>query len=182
MMMRRYACLLFMIFGISLVGNSSQALAQQSIAVVDVQKLLGESKAALDIKKQINAQQDKFKGALAKKETKFRDKQKKLIEEQAKLSKEEFAKKRAAFEADVNETRISVQKNKAALDKAFSIGMRTLETEIFTIVQGIAIEKKYDLVLTRNNVFLGNKSLDITQEAMEKLNSALSKVKLKVEK
>ncbi len=181
--MKRYclhtACIVLVLLVAMLVINS--AYAQTSIAVVDMQKILTESLAARDIQKQMQTHREKFQKEFSKVEQDLRENQKTLSEQQTSLSQEEFAKKRGEFEQKLHETRNTVRNRKQSLDAGFTKAMKDLENEIFKIVESISSEKGYELVLTRSSVFLGSNSLDISDEVMSKLNSSLTKVKLKIE-
>ena len=89
-------------------------------------------------------------------------------------------KEKQAFEKNFIETRNTAQKQKVKLDQASIKAMGKLEAKIYEVIQSIADEKKIELVLSKQSVVIGASSLDITKEAMEKLNKAVSKIKLEL--
>lgn len=152
-----------------------------SIAVVDVEKLLRDSSAAISIKKQLDGEKKKFQSELEALEVKLRDEAKGLEEKSKDLSKEDLAKKVQAFQQKQFDARKTFQAKKVALDKGYSHAMNTLSKAIFDATQKVAEEKKYSLVITKNNVIVGSKSLDVTTNVMESLNKALPDVKLDIQ-
>lgn len=165
---------------IACVAPVSAARAEGSIAVVDVRALMNDSKAAKSIQDQLVKHREKFLADLSKQEQKLRDEEQTLAKAQATLEKEEFAQKVKEFEESKLKTRQMVQDQKRALDEGVNEATNTLRTEIFKVVEKIAEEKKYDLVLTRQNVVVGSQNLNITDEAMKRLDKSLSSVKLKI--
>lgn len=92
------------------------AKADVSIAVVDVQRLLTESEAALSIQKQVQAEREKLQNEFAGYEQKLRDSEKQLVETRGDMSPEEFSSKREEFQIELQETGSLVQKKKRALE------------------------------------------------------------------
>ena len=137
------------------------AQAQTSVAIVDIQWILAESKAAKSIHKQVKKHRDTFLEELSKQEQGLREQEKKLIEERKTLSKEELAKKQKNFEKKFLETRKLAQEKKRTLDKALGNSMSKLRDYLYTVVGEIAEEKGYDLVISSQQVVLGAKSLNI---------------------
>ncbi|GJL84847.1 MAG: membrane protein [Micavibrio sp.] len=162
-------------------GGGSPALAQTSIGVVDIQKVLADSLAGQSIQKQVDERRKTFQAEFSKIEQELRESQKTLAEKQSALSKEDFAAQRQEFEQKRVETLGLVQKRKASLDGAFTKAIKKLEKEVMTIISAIATEKKYDLVLSKSNVFISNDSLDISSQVTEKLNASISAVQVEIE-
>lgn len=151
-----------------------------SIAIVDVRLLLSESKAAQSIQKQIKKQRDAFVSDLADEEKDLRGEEKELIEKQSSLSPEDFAKKRKEFEEKLLETRRKAQTRKRDLEVAAAKATEKLRNEIADIVQDIADERGYNLVISAQDVLIGADSLNITDETMKALNKAVSSISLDV--
>lgn len=174
--MRILACL----FGVVVMLCTASAYAQVSIAVLDVGYILTQSKAAKSITKQREDLQSSFLAEISKKEQKLREQEKSLLAEREKISAEEFLKKKQDYERSLLETGRSVKDRKQALEKASVKASQTLRDKLTDIAQGIAKEKEYDLVLTKQNVVVGSAALDITEVVLEKLNKDLPDVKLEM--
>ncbi len=173
------ACSVVLIAVISF-GFSVQAQAQSKIAVVDVQKVMSESKGAKSIQKQLEEQRRIFQEEFSKHERELMEDQKALVEGRADMSPEDFAKKRDQFEGQLLETRKLVQKRQQALEKAAGDAIGALRNEVVKIVAELAEKNGYDIVVTKQNVILAEKEMDITSQVMSKLDKSLKQIELKV--
>lgn len=156
------------------------ALAQVSIAVVDIEALMSDSAAAKSIKQQVESHRKKFEAEMEALEKQLRASAEKLQTESKTLSKEEAEKKVQAFQEKRSEANKTLESRRNALGKGTTEAMNTLTNSIFNVCAKLAEEKKYDLIITRNNVIVGAKSLDITAEVMKRLNEALPDVKVNI--
>ncbi|MCE7886026.1 MAG: OmpH family outer membrane protein [Alphaproteobacteria bacterium PRO2] len=158
----------------------SMAADPTAVAVVDVQKLLKDSKAGMNVQQQLEAHKTKFLTEIAQQEQKLREDEKALSEQRSSLQADEFAKKAKAFESELTESRRIAQERKKALEDAASKSMGKLRDEILKIVQQIADEKGYGLVINRQNVIISSKGMDITEETLARLDKAVSKIALEI--
>lgn len=165
---------------VSLVFISVEAKAEINIAVVDVDSVLAKSKAAISIQKQVKDKRKSFLAEVKTAEDKLRADQKAIEKQRASLSKEELIKKAQGFEKRRIEASTKIKKRKAKLDKSYTEAMNLMTKSIFEVCQEIADEEKIDLVITRQNIIVGSRSLDITKKVMERLNKKLPKLKLNV--
>ena len=182
--MSKYMMIIAAVLMLAGVGIVSQAHAEDgvSIAVVDMQALVGTSKAGQNIGKQLEAHREAILKELSSKESALLEEEKALIEARKGLSKEEFAKKVQAFEKD----KLALQKlsieRRNALNVASIKAEKQLMDKIVEVVGVIAGDKSYDLVLTKQNVVVGTQSIDITEEALKRLNKAVSTIKVELKK
>lgn len=156
------------------------AHAQGRIAIVDVQRLMNDSKAAVSIQKQLDSQRDEFQKEFVKIERQLQDKERVLIESQEILNADEFSQRRVAFEQELLEARKLVQKRQRALEESANEAVMELRREVTKIIADIAAKEKYQLVLTRHSVLLADKDMDITDTVLSVLDKSLKSVKLKV--
>ena len=154
------------------------AQAEVTIAVVDVQKLMTQSDASKSIQKQLEDQRKGFLEDLGKEEKALKAEQAKLADEQKTADKEAFAKKAKGFEEKLLKTRKSAQERKSKLDKASAEAVNALRQELVKVVKDIATEKGYSIVLSSSDVIVGDKAMDISDEAMKRLNSAVKTIKV----
>lgn len=151
------------------------------VGVVDVVALMRDSKAANSIEEQLAAKRKAFQDDLAKQEKKLRSMEEGLIKEREKKDQEAFNKKRKEFETAVRELQKNAQQKRMTLDKAAANAVARLQEEITKITAEEANAKNLQLVLTREQVVVVSKPLDLTAEIMTKLNSSLARVDVKVE-
>ncbi len=154
------------------------AYAEINIAVVDIEKILSDSKAAKSIKDQVDKKRKTFLDQVKKEEDKLRADQKALEDKRADLSQEELVKKIQEFETQRIEARKKIQDTKGKLDNGYTEAMNTLTKSIFEVCQEIANEQTIDLVITRQNIIVGSNSLDITKTVMERLDTKLPSLTL----
>lgn len=158
----------------------AQESAGDKIAIVDIQGLLQKSKAAVSIQDQLKEQRQSFQKEFSKYEEKLQSAKQELGSQRSSLSAEEFSKKREDFEEKLIETRSIVQKKKKALDEALKNAMKELRIEILEIVADIADEKDLKLVISRQNVIVVDKGIDITSDVLKRLDKSLKSVDLDV--
>lgn len=154
--------------------------ADVSIAVVDVEALMSESAAAKSIKDQVQVQSDKFEAEMQALEKQLTADLEKLKKDSEKLSSEEKEKKGAEFFQKRAESKKTLKKRFSALRKGENQALTKLTDAIFEVCAKLAEERKYDLVITRANVIVGSKTLDITADVMKNLNATLPSVKMTV--
>ncbi|PCJ99743.1 MAG: hypothetical protein COA45_02685 [Zetaproteobacteria bacterium] len=158
----------------------THAYAEINIAVVDIDKVLVETKAAKSIQKQIAAKRKAFLADVKKAEDKLRADQVALGKKRSELSKEDMLKKAQEFERQRITARNTIQAKKQKLEKAYVSAMNVLTKSVYEVCQKIAAEDKIDLIITRQNIVVGSMSLDITKKVIERLNEKLPKLSLKV--
>ncbi|MGH1376773.1 MAG: OmpH family outer membrane protein [Alphaproteobacteria bacterium] len=179
--MRVFQIKLGLIFALFImVVATTPAFAQVNIAVVDVDLILAESKAAKSIKSQVAKKRKSFISEVKKTEDKLRADQKAIESKRSELSKEQLIEKIKGFEKKRMEAGKGIQSQKSKLDSAYTKAMNKLTKSIYDVCQEIANERKIDLVITRQNIIVGSMSLDITKDVMERMNKGLPKLNLEV--
>lgn len=163
------------------VPASAHAATPLRIGIVDVDKVMAESKAALDLQTQLQAKKESFQKEFSNKEKQLKETETSLVKEKDTLSAEEFAKKRKAYEEKIMDTRKLFQKSRNALDQGLSNAMQQLRKNIVESTAAVAEEKGYDVVLTRESVLIAANTLDITNDVLAKLDAKITKIPLKVE-
>lgn len=175
-------CLLFTFMPYSAhAQEKAAAAASPKIVIVDVDAILGKSKAAQSLQKQLKEKRESFQKEFAGKEAQLKESEKTLMAEREKLSQEEFAKKRQEYEQKIMETRKLYQKRRNSLDQGVAKAMGTLRKSIAEAAAEVSDEKGYDIVLTREGVMIAEKSLDITEDVLKKLDAKVTNIPLTVE-
>ena len=152
--------------------------AEQKIVVLDMKYVLNNSKAgkgAQDfLKKSFDDNQKKFLNL----EKKLKKEETDLLEKKNILSKEEYTKK-------TNELRKKVidyqAERRASIDKIATLRAKSRETllkKIEPILDTYINENSISLVIDKKNMLGGNKKYDITKIIVEKLNKELPSLKL----
>ena len=157
---------------------SSTAYSESKIAVLDVVKLLKESKAAISYKDQLNAVAKKYTDDDQKKQKEIQKEE--LLRQKATLTPEAFSDRKNTFEKKVIEFNKASQTKRKALAQAERDAVTQIEDEVEKIVKAIIDSDKITAVFRKSAIILGDTSIDITEKVVEELNKKLSAVTVKV--
>jgi outer membrane protein len=155
---------------------SPQAQAETSVATINYQQILHDSKAGKSVKDQLDAKQKSFQSEMSKKEDELNREQEKLGQQRAVLSPEAFEKKAKEFRAKTNAAQRDVQTKRAALDNALLSASNDIQKAVLDIVSKIAKEKGYTLVVPTSQLLYADPKMDITSEVLSQLNATLPRV------
>jgi Skp family chaperone for outer membrane proteins len=148
------------------------------VAIIDIQRLQGEAKAAVDIRNQVEALRKTYIATLEKEEAALRKEEKALVDNKATMKEDEFRKKAEAFRTELVSKSKAMQEKQAYLDKAVGDALTKLRDEIIKITDEVSKEKAYTLVLTRQSVFYFDKSYNITDDVLKKLDARVKSIKI----
>ena len=177
---RTLAAALLLAFGLLVAAPAARA-ESPTIAIVDIEKILADSKASQSLQKQIQTKKEAFQKEFSAKEAELKKTETGLLAEREKVTAEEFGKKRKAYEEKILETRKLFQKRRNSLDEGLNAAMTELRKNIVQATTEVGEEKDYDIVLTRESVIIADKTLDITADVLKKLDAKLTDIQLKVE-
>lgn len=161
-----------------LTAVAAPAFAETSIAVVNMQALMNDSKAAVAIAEQVKTKKKSLQANLDTKEKSFNAEKQALVKSRSSTSKEAFEQKVKEFESKAIKAQQEIQEKNAQMMKATDEALGEVQTNIIDITKQIASEKKLALVMTTNQVVYSDRALDITEEVMKRLNDKLPTVKL----
>lgn len=179
-MLVRFLCV-FCVFAILSYAAPAKAEGTSEIAVIDIEKILNESKAGQSLKKQLEKKREEFQNEFSKKEKTLQESAKKLVEEKKDMEPEKLAAERKKFETQLLETRKLAQKRRASLDRGLTKAMQDLRRQVIEIAAEVAEEKNYKAILMRDSVVIVQKELDVTDDLLKRLDKKVSSVDLKVE-
>lgn len=163
-------------------ARAQQPVPAPRIAILDHQRLMRESSAAIDIKTQLDKQRQKYQDEITKKEQKLREADQELSRQRAILAPEAFAQKRHEFEGRVAQVQRDVQARKRELDQAYEFGLRQVQKAVQDIILELAKERGFNLVLPRKQVIFAAQEMNITDEVLLRLNQKLPKVTIPLAK
>jgi len=104
----------------------------------------------------------------------------KLEEESAKLSKTELGKRLDEIDQSEQDLKARAQEASAQLQKNFlEAAVSVKEKAINPVVAELAKEKEFDAILNAANAFYIQEGLDITEEAIKRVNKKMPKIELK---
>lgn len=172
-MKRPFLLLLAAVFAVA-----SPAFAETTVGVVNIQKIMRDSKAANSVRAQLKEKQKSFQTELDTKEKALMAEDQALVKQSAGTDKAAFEQKVKDFRAKAAGAQREVQTKKVQLDKAFAGALEQIQGNVLTIVKEVAAEKKLTLVVTSSQVLYADNSLDITGDVQQRLDSKLPNVKV----
>ncbi|MGB0631546.1 MAG: OmpH family outer membrane protein [Alphaproteobacteria bacterium] len=159
---------------------STDAVAQNSpvpaIGIVDVQKVLRDSKASKSIRPTIDQMRKEFQKQVSGQEQRLRQAEQELSRQRAILAPEAFAQKRRTFSEQAREAQASVQNRRRDLDRAFNDTKNEILKSLIVVAQEVATEKKLNILIEKRFIFISAKKLDVTDEIIKRLDKRLPKV------
>ena len=151
---------------------------QIPIAVIDVQRILGDALAVKDIRDQITKFGTQFEQEIEKERKEIRTANQELARQRTILSPESFAEKRRKFEQRVVEVQRMVQQRQRELDKSRNEAMSAVNKSYTGIVWKIANERNLAVILRKSQTAYAIPTLDITKQVLARLDKELPTVKV----
>lgn len=165
---------------------STPALAQDApapaIGIVDVQKIMRDSKASQSIRPTIDRIRKDFQKQVSVQEQRLRQAEQELSRQRAILAPEAFAQKRRTFSEQARDAQASVQKQRRELDRAFNDTKNEILKNLIVVAQQVATDKKLNILIEKRFVFISAKKLDVTDEIIKRLDKRLPKVAIDLSK
>ncbi len=155
-----------------------QATPPAKIAILEFQRVMRESAAANDIKVQVDQRRQVYQHEITKQEQELREAEQELSRQATILAPEALAQKRRDFESRVAQVQTGMQARKRELDQAFAFGMKEVQRTLTMIISALAKERGFNLVLPHGQIVFADSSLNITDEALRRLNAQLPSVKV----
>lgn len=154
----------------------TDTMTSPTIAVLDTQKVMEKSKAVQSIQEQIGQRRSEYQNQLSQKEQQLREENKKLEQQRSVLSAEAYQKKKKKLEKRIQKIQGDVQSQKKGLQKVYNRAMNEVKKELVEIVGNIAEKREIDLVVNKSAVLLVRRKMEITDDALDALNSKLKTV------
>lgn len=152
-----------------------------SIGIIDINKVLTESKAAIDATKQIEEIQKQSEEESKKEDELIIKEREKLIEQQSVMAPEAFEIKVADFEKKVQSYQIERQEKLRKLDQVVQSARAKILEEVKPILNDYAEELGITVILEKNAVILSAEDMDMTDQVIKLLNKNLPKIKVALE-
>ena len=157
---------------------AAQQTPPARVAILGIQRVLLESAAAIDIKAQVDQRRQRYQEERNKQEQELHALVQELKRQSTILAPEAWARKRREFENRVTEIELVTEARRRELDQAYDYGMKEVRSTLTIIVAELAKERGFNLVLQQARIVIFDSALDITDEALRRLNARLPSVKL----
>ncbi len=171
-MLKRFF-LLIILLSFSSLNN---LLAQDGIAFIDLNYLFNNSLAG----KKINEQIQKKTKILNSEVTTFREKiskeKEKLITQKNVISKDEYNKKLAVLEKDVQNFNENINKKQRDLMTFKNNARNEFSKKLKIILEEFSSKNSIAMILRKENLLIGKKSLDVTKNILELFDKNVKKI------
>lgn len=161
-------------------ATRAQQVEPPVIIVVDFQGVVRDSAAARSIQAQIDNLRASYQEEFVDVEQELRAAEAALARERNTLTDEEFVQRRRQFEERVTEAQRTAQVRRAELDQAHETAMSEVRSELLEVIAEIAREHGANLVLSRSQVVLADRELDVTTAAKSMLDERLPEVVVEI--
>ena len=171
--MKKKIIYILLFFSISVTSYSSE-----KIVYLDVEKIMQESIAGkaviVKIKKKRETSISKFK----KKEKEIVEKEKKLISQKNVLSEGEFKKKIQDLRADIS--KYQKERNSASNDIARTRikASTNLIKKLTPILESYSKENSIRIIIQKKHIVMGSKEDDITKDILDLVNQKIKSIKV----
>ena len=177
--MKKY--FVIVLIAILLTGYSENLEAAEDILFINLQYIVGQSKAGSSLREQseeLNSEIINLRDEITKS---LQEKGKKLEDERTLLSPEVFQERadelRKEAEEKQNELNVRLQKIQQAIQRASN----SIDSVISPILTEIVNEKGAKMLLERQTLLFADPKLDVSAEVIKKLNRRLPKIDVTVD-
>lgn len=149
-----------------------------SIAILDMERILRESKAATNLREEIDKQRQIHQSKLSEQENALRAADEELARQRAVLSAEAFSAKRKELQDQAIGLQQEFLTRQKELEQLFGKGIGQVRNALAQVAKDIADERGISLILLKATIVLASRELDITEEALKRLDEKLPSVDL----
>ena len=171
--------LLIIIISISITPSLLMAdYPNTSIGVIDINKILSDSDAAITAAEQIEEIAIEIENEIKLSDDEIIKEQNSLIESQSIMAPEAFESKRNEYENKVQKYNNVRQSKLMKIDELIAVSRNEILSAIKPILEDISNEKGITIILEKTSIMLNAEKMDITNEVLKKLNKSLPSIKV----
>ena len=152
-----------------------------SIAIVDLNLILSDSKAAKNATKQFEAIQKNTEDEIIASDKKMLEERNKLIEQQSIIAPEAFELKAKDYENKLQNYQVEKQNKLRKLEGILQKARNEILENVKPILEELSKELGVTVILEKNSVLLSATNMDITDNVIKKLNKELPKIKVSLD-
>lgn len=152
-----------------------------SIAIVDLNMILTDSKAAKDATEQFEAIQKSTEDEIVASDKEMLDERNRLIEQQSVIAPEAFELKAKDFEKRLQNYNTEKQAKLRKLEGVLQKARNDILENVKPILEELSQELGVTVILEKNSVLLSANNMDITNDIVKKLNKKLPKIKVSLD-
>lgn len=162
-------------------AQAADAKAEPKVVVVDIQRIMRDSLAAKDLKTQLESQRNSYQSDIKNKEDKLKKEEDDLGKQKNVLSKDALTQKQKSFVDEINNVRKDVEEKRVKLDNAYKQALNEIQSAVQDIINDMAKEQGFNLAIPTSQLVYADKSFDVSDEVLKRLDKKLPKVSLKFE-
>ena len=148
------------------------------IAVVDMQRIVGQSLAAVKVREYIENKKKEFGNELKNEEQELKTIQEDLASQRSIMPPDEFAELEGTFRKRVEALQQMVAERNQLLEEMLSKSVQIIQLEAIKIITEIGKEKGLALTLDTSTVVIAANSINISSSVIELLNINLPEVNM----
>tara|TARA_Y200000002_G_scaffold228293_1_gene188506 strand:+ start:85 stop:564 length:480 start_codon:yes stop_codon:yes gene_type:complete len=149
-----------------------------SIGVIDINKILAEANAAVEAAEEIEKIAVEIENEIKSSDEEIIKEQNLLIESQSIMAPEAFEAKRIEYESKIQTYNSERQSKLMKIDELIAISRNDILNAIKPILEEISNEKGITIILEKTSIMLNAEKMDITNEALKRLNKSLPNIKV----
>ena len=149
-----------------------------SIAIVDLNLILSESKAAKNATEQFETIQKATENEIIESDKMMLEERNKLIEQQSVIAPEAFELKAKDYENKLQTYQVDKQNKLRKLEGVLQSARNKILENVKPILEDLSKELGVTVILEKNSVLLSATNMDITDNVIKKLNKKLPKIKV----
>ena len=158
---------------------SNGVKAKQKIVYVNMNVIMNDSLAGKSISQQLEKINQSNLKSFKKLETSLKLEETKILSQKNVLNEEEFKKKIISLQAKISDYNNSKKKTINELSKKKLNAQASLINSITPILADYSKENSISMIVSKQNIIIGKKELDITAEILKILNNKISNISLK---
>tara|TARA_B110000858_G_scaffold111880_1_gene127988 strand:- start:24 stop:575 length:552 start_codon:yes stop_codon:yes gene_type:complete len=167
------------LFGFNSIAETNYPFT--SIAIVDLNLILTDSKAAKNATKQFEAIQKSTEDEIVASDKEMLDERNRLIEQQSVIAPEAFELKAKDFEKKLQNYNTEKQAKLRKLEGVLQKARNEILENVKPILEELSQELGVTVILEKNSVLLSANNMDITNDIVKKLNKKLPKIKVSLD-
>jgi len=158
---------------------TSQNIEIEKIGIVDFRFILKKSNAMKILGDKFISLENEMNKKIKRKQAYLKNKELNIIKQKKNLSTLEYKNKIDLFKSEVLKTQKQFKEERLILNKSFQNIQNNLKDMLAKVIKNVSINKKINVVLLKENVFLyNNASLDITDEVLQIFNERTKSLKI----
>ena len=166
-------------FDINHIILTSKTIEIEKIGIVDFRFILKKSNAMKILGDKFISLENEMNKKIKRKQAYFKNKELNIIKQKKNLSTLEYKNKIDLFKSEVLKTQKQFKEDRLILNKSFQNIQNDLKDMLAKVIKNVSINKKINVVLLKENVFLyNNTSLDITDEVLQIFNERTKSLKI----